>query len=59
VTYAAYDPYFIQTEFEIIQDRVVLGKVIEALNLNVEWGKKYFGGETLKTPRPWSFSKDA
>jgi len=54
VPYAAYDPYFIQTEFEIIQDRVVLGKVIETLNLNVEWGKKYFGGETLKTPRPWN-----
>ena len=36
--YASYDPYFIQTEFEIIQDRVVLGKVIEALNLNVDWG---------------------
>jgi len=57
VTYAPYDPYFIQTEFEIIQDRVVLGKVIEALNLNVEWGKKYFGGETLKTPETMEFLK--
>jgi succinoglycan biosynthesis transport protein ExoP len=57
VTYASYDPYFIQTEFEIIQDRVVLGKVIEALNLNVEWGKKYFGGETLKTPETMEFLK--
>jgi capsular exopolysaccharide synthesis family protein len=56
-TYASYDPYFIQTEFEIIQDRVVLGKVIEALNLNVEWGKKYFGGETLKTPETMEFLK--
>jgi capsular exopolysaccharide synthesis family protein len=56
-TYAGYDPYFIQTEFEIIQDRVVLGKVIEALNLNVEWGKKYFGGETLKTPETMEFLK--
>jgi capsular exopolysaccharide synthesis family protein len=55
--YASYDPYFIQTEFEIIQDRVVLGKVIEALNLNVEWGKKYFGGETLKTPETMEFLK--
>jgi capsular exopolysaccharide synthesis family protein len=55
--YAGYDPYFIQTEFEIIQDRVVLGKVIEALNLNVEWGKKYFGGETLKTPETMEFLK--
>jgi len=57
VPYAAYDPYFIQTEFEIIQDRVVLGKVIETLNLNVEWGKKYFGGETLKTPETMEFLK--
>jgi polysaccharide biosynthesis transport protein len=56
-TYTPYDPYFIQTEFEIIQDRVVLGKVIETLNLNVEWGKKYNGGETLKTPETMEFLK--
>jgi polysaccharide biosynthesis transport protein len=55
VTYAPYDPYFIQTEFEVIQDRVVLGKVVEALNLNEVWGKKYFGGETLKTPETMEF----
>ena len=36
---------------------MVLGKVIEALNLNVEWGKKYFGGETLKTPETMEFLK--
>ena len=57
VTYAAYDPYFIQTEFEVIQDRVVLGKVVEALNLNVEWGKRYFGGETLKTSEAMEYLK--
>lgn len=45
----AYDPYFIQTEFEVIQSQVVLEPVIAKLNLNVEWGKKYFNGETLKT----------
>lgn len=44
-----YDPYFIQTEFEIIQSETVLGKVIEALNLNVGWGKKYADGQTLQT----------
>src|ERR1700680_420909 len=38
-----YDPYFIQTEFEVIQSEVVLGKVITDLNLNEEWGKKYAG----------------
>lgn len=45
----AYDPYFIQTTFEIIQSQLVLDPVIAKLNLNVEWGKKYFNGETLKT----------
>ena len=44
----SYDPYFIQTEFETIQSEAVLGKVIESLNLNVEWGKKYAGGRTLE-----------
>jgi uncharacterized protein involved in exopolysaccharide biosynthesis len=34
-----YDPYFIQTEFEVMQSQIVLGKVVEALNLNAEWGK--------------------
>jgi len=45
----SYDPYFIQTEFEIIQSEVVLGKVIEALNLNEKWGKKYNGGQKFTT----------
>jgi capsular polysaccharide biosynthesis protein len=45
----AYDPYFTQTEFEVIQSQVVLEPVIANLNLNVEWGKKYYNGETLKT----------
>jgi capsular exopolysaccharide synthesis family protein len=57
VTYAGYDPYFIQTEFEVIQDRVVLGKVVEDLNLNEVWGKRYFGGETIKTTEAMEFLK--
>jgi polysaccharide biosynthesis transport protein len=48
VTYAPYDPYFIQTAFEIIQDQVVLNKVIEKLNLSEVWGKRYNGGEPLQ-----------
>jgi uncharacterized protein involved in exopolysaccharide biosynthesis/beta-lactamase regulating signal transducer with metallopeptidase domain len=44
-----YDPYFIQTEFELLQSEVILGKVIEALDLKKEWGKKYAGGDRLKT----------
>lgn len=43
-----YDPYFIQTQFEIIQSEVVLGKVIEALGLDTLWGNKYQNGEKLK-----------
>jgi len=45
----SYDPYFIQTEFEILQSQVVLGRVVNSLNLNVEWGKKYAGGVMLTT----------
>src|SRR5271166_2091527 len=47
----SYDPYFIQTEFEVIQSEVVLGKVIDdpSLNLNVEWGKRYNGGQRFTT----------
>jgi capsular polysaccharide biosynthesis protein len=45
----SYDPYFIQTTFEILQSQIVLSPVVEKLNLNEKWGKKYFNGETLKT----------
>src|SRR5580765_4917497 len=45
----SYDPYFIQTEFELIQSEAILGKVIESQNLNAEWGKKYGNGDKLMT----------
>jgi polysaccharide biosynthesis transport protein len=44
-----YDPYFIQTTFEIIKSQLVLSNVIVALDLNTKWGQKYFNGEMLKT----------
>jgi len=44
-----YDPYYIQTEFELIQSEVILGKVIEDVDLNTVWGKKYANGDRLKT----------
>jgi capsular polysaccharide biosynthesis protein len=53
-----YDPYFIQTEFEVIQSEVVLGEVIKKLDLNTEWGKKYAGGERLKTPETLTLLKN-
>ena len=46
---AGYDPYLIQTEFEIMQSEKVLGRVIDALDLNNKWGAKYNGGTPLKT----------
>src|SRR5579872_5297944 len=45
-----YDPYFIQTEFEVIQSEIILDKVIHNLNLTKTWGDKYYGGAPLKTP---------
>jgi len=44
-----FDPYFIQTTFEIMQSQLVLSNVINTLNLNTEWGKKFFSGDPLKT----------
>src|SRR6185436_10220388 len=35
------DPFFIQTEFQRIQSRPVLNKVVEKLGLREEWGRKY------------------
>ena len=45
---SGYDPYFIQTEFEVMQSERVLGKVIEQLNLNQIWGNKFQNGMRLK-----------
>jgi capsular exopolysaccharide synthesis family protein len=53
-----YDPYFIQTTFEIMQSQLVLSNVINALNLNVEWGKKYFNGEVLKSTETMEILKN-
>ena len=45
----SYDPYAIQTEFEIIRSEKVLSNVISRLNLNEVWGKKYFNGRILNS----------
>jgi len=49
VRFNPYDPYFIQTEFEIIQSETILGRVIDVLDLNNKWGKKMMDGGKLKT----------
>ncbi len=37
----AYDPYFIQTEFEVIQSEKILDPVVELLDLNAKWARKF------------------
>ena len=46
---AGYDPYLLQTEFEVIQSEVILDKVIDALDLNEVWRKKYNSEVKFKT----------
>ncbi len=55
VRFNPYDPYFIQTEFEIIQSETILGKVIDVMNLNDVWGKRYYDGTKLKTSESLAF----
>ena len=42
----AFDPYFIQTELEVIQSQKILEKVITKCNLAEKW-KRIYGGESL------------
>jgi uncharacterized protein involved in exopolysaccharide biosynthesis/Mg-chelatase subunit ChlD len=39
-TMKGYDPYFIQTEFEVLQSDAVLGKVVNDLKLDEAWARK-------------------
>ena len=57
VSQVTYDPYFLQTTYELIQSQAVLSNVVSSLNLNVEWGKKYYNNETLKTSEAIEFLK--
>jgi capsular exopolysaccharide synthesis family protein len=56
-TALAYDPYFIQTEFEVIQSELILGAVITTNNLQEIWGKTYANGEKLTLQEAISFIK--
>ncbi len=42
--YSAYDPYFLRTQFEILQSTPILYEVVNRLNLQNEWGR---GGDKL------------
>jgi Mg-chelatase subunit ChlD/capsular polysaccharide biosynthesis protein len=46
-TSGMYDPYFIQTEFELLRSEVILGKVAKDLDLAKQWGGKRSGGQPL------------
>ena len=46
---SGYDPYFIQSEFEVIKSEAVLTNVITSLKLDEKWGKKLNVGQRLKT----------
>ncbi len=48
-TNANHDPYFIQTEFEVIQSETVLDKVISKLALNAAWVRRFGSAEKIKT----------
>jgi polysaccharide biosynthesis transport protein len=45
----SYDPFFIETEFQVIQSQTILDKIIEELNLNDRWTEKYNRPTKLKT----------
>jgi capsular exopolysaccharide synthesis family protein len=42
-----FDPYFIETEFQVIQSSLILDKVIDNLNLSAVWGNRLNGGIRL------------
>ena len=43
--YASFDPYWVQTEFEKIESKMILYQVIDNLKLSQAWGEKYKEGE--------------
>lgn len=44
----SYDPFFIQTEFEVMQSELILDPVIQRLGLEEAWGKLYNNNQPLK-----------
>ncbi len=54
---ASYDPYLLQTEFETLQSEIILGGVIEDLELRTQWGKQYSGGQPLSTAQTLALLK--
>lgn len=44
-----YDPYFLETELMAMKCDMVLSNVVQALDLNTEWGRRYGNGGGLST----------
>ncbi|MCC6232244.1 MAG: polysaccharide biosynthesis tyrosine autokinase [Verrucomicrobiales bacterium] len=52
------DPFFLQTEFEVIQSKTNLYRVINDLDLNRRWSKEYLSQGTLKSPETFEILRD-
>lgn len=52
------DPFFLQTEFEVIQSKTNLYRVIDELNLNQEWSREYRSQGTLRTQETFEILRD-
>jgi len=53
-----YNPYFIQTEFEVIQSRTILNRVIATLKLDQLWATKYGATEKLRPEETFELLKN-
>ncbi len=53
--FGMHDIYFMQTQFEKIQSKEILYQVIEDLNLNVEWGRRYGNAGPFDTLTTFEF----
>lgn len=53
-----YDPYFVQTEFEVIQSELVLSNVVQALELQSEWRNESADGQKLKAQEAMALLRD-
>ncbi len=54
----SFDPYFIQTTFEIMESEVMLSNVVAALDLNEKWGDKFNHGVALQTEQTMMLLKN-
>src|SRR5687767_2014979 len=55
---SGFDPYWMETEFQTIQSKSVLHKVITNLNLNRKWAEKYQAEGDLRTDQTYMILKN-